>query len=178
MDWGLARDYAARDGHREGVPVTEAEWLAATDPQAMVEFLCTGANGTSRRWYTAVLRRLSRAPHRVPASHRKLRLFACACARLVDRVILRWHDARSEGASPGPRPTTPGMRFGVFGPTLLGIGLLMIFAGCGAFLSTPLFGGAEGAGMPRSVCCGVLGIPLALDRHGDLHRQDVWSRLG
>jgi hypothetical protein len=65
-------------------------------------------------------------------------------------------------ASPGPRPATPGMRFGVIGPTLLGVGLLMIFAGCGSFLSTPLFGGAERAGMPRSVCCGVLGIPIAL----------------
>jgi hypothetical protein len=32
MDWGLARDYAARDGYPEEIPVTEAEWLGATDP--------------------------------------------------------------------------------------------------------------------------------------------------
>jgi hypothetical protein len=31
MDWGLARDYAARDLHPEEVPVTEAEWIAETD---------------------------------------------------------------------------------------------------------------------------------------------------
>jgi hypothetical protein len=31
MDWGLSRDYAARDGYREEMPVTEAEWLAATE---------------------------------------------------------------------------------------------------------------------------------------------------
>jgi uncharacterized protein (TIGR03067 family) len=27
MDWGLARDYAARDVHTEETPVTEGEWL-------------------------------------------------------------------------------------------------------------------------------------------------------
>jgi hypothetical protein len=32
MDWGLARDYAARDINAEEMPVTEAEWLEATDP--------------------------------------------------------------------------------------------------------------------------------------------------
>jgi hypothetical protein len=32
MDWGLARDYAARDGAAEDVPVTEAEWLDAPIP--------------------------------------------------------------------------------------------------------------------------------------------------
>jgi hypothetical protein len=26
MDWGLARDYAARDVHADEMPVTEAEW--------------------------------------------------------------------------------------------------------------------------------------------------------
>jgi hypothetical protein len=35
MDWGLARDYAARDGHAEEMPVTETEWLAATEPAAL-----------------------------------------------------------------------------------------------------------------------------------------------
>jgi hypothetical protein len=28
MDWGLARDYAARDGYPEEMRVTEAEWQA------------------------------------------------------------------------------------------------------------------------------------------------------
>jgi hypothetical protein len=32
MDWGLARDYAARDVHTQEVPVTEAEWLGAPLP--------------------------------------------------------------------------------------------------------------------------------------------------
>jgi hypothetical protein len=36
MDWGLVRDYAARDVHAEEMPVTEAEWLNATDMAPMV----------------------------------------------------------------------------------------------------------------------------------------------
>jgi hypothetical protein len=36
MDWGLARDYAARDVQPEDETVTEAEWLAATDFLAML----------------------------------------------------------------------------------------------------------------------------------------------
>jgi hypothetical protein len=55
MDWGLARDYAARDMHTEETRVTEAEWLAATDPAPMLEHLDSRAND------------------------RKLRLFCCAC---------------------------------------------------------------------------------------------------
>jgi hypothetical protein len=39
MDWGLARDYAARDAHAEEMAVTEAEWLAATDPEPMLEYV-------------------------------------------------------------------------------------------------------------------------------------------
>jgi len=41
--------------------MTESEWLAATDPKPMLEFLAA------------------------KASERKLRLFACACCRLI------WH---------------------------------------------------------------------------------------
>jgi hypothetical protein len=43
MDWGLARDYAARDVSTEEAPVTEAEWLAAADPRPM------GGMGGARR---------------------------------------------------------------------------------------------------------------------------------
>jgi hypothetical protein len=39
MDWGLARDYAARDVHPEETHVTEAEWLACTDPIRMLDHL-------------------------------------------------------------------------------------------------------------------------------------------
>jgi hypothetical protein len=39
MDWGLARDYAARDVHAGEMSVTETEWLAATDREAIVDFL-------------------------------------------------------------------------------------------------------------------------------------------
>jgi hypothetical protein len=36
---GVWRDYAARDVHAEETFVTEAEWLAATDPRPMLRFL-------------------------------------------------------------------------------------------------------------------------------------------
>jgi hypothetical protein len=59
MDWGLARDYAARDGYPEGMAVTEAEWLACGEPWSLLAFL--GGK----------------------ASDRKRRLFACACCRRI-----------------------------------------------------------------------------------------------
>jgi hypothetical protein len=61
MDWGLARDYAARDVYTEELPVTEAEWLAATDPRPMLEFF------------------------RAKSADRKLLLLAVACCRRI------WH---------------------------------------------------------------------------------------
>jgi hypothetical protein len=61
MDWGLARDYAARDGCAEETFVTEAEWLAAADPRLMLDFL----------------------RERGRASKRKLTLFACAGCRRI-----------------------------------------------------------------------------------------------
>ena len=61
--WGLARDYAARGGDREKTPVTEAEWLAATDPVPMLKFL----HGKT--------------------DDRRLRLFAVACCRKVRRAL-------------------------------------------------------------------------------------------
>jgi hypothetical protein len=63
MDWGLARDYAARDVHPEGTLVTEDQWLAATDPEPLLDHL------------------------RRKASDRKLRLFAIACCRRVDELL-------------------------------------------------------------------------------------------
>src|SRR6516162_10753187 len=86
MDWGLARDYAARDVHVEEAPVTDAEWLAAADPEPMLELL------------------------EGKASNRKLRLFAAACCR---HVWTRLVDDRSRRAVefaerfvdlPGDRP--------------------------------------------------------------------------
>jgi hypothetical protein len=51
--------------------VTEAEWLACTDPKPMLEFL------------------------RGKASNRKLRLFAVACSRRISRWVV---DERSREA--------------------------------------------------------------------------------
>jgi hypothetical protein len=61
MDCGLARDYAARDGCAEEMHVTEAEWLAATNPRPMLEFF------------------------RAKSTDRKLLLLAVACCRRI------WH---------------------------------------------------------------------------------------
>jgi hypothetical protein len=63
MDWGLARDYAARDVNWEEMPVTEAEWLAAKDPEPTLRFL------------------------RGKVTDRKLRLFACACCRSIVHLV-------------------------------------------------------------------------------------------
>ena len=43
MDWGLARDYAARDVRREGIPVTGAEWSAGSQDLIV---------GDTRAWAT------------------------------------------------------------------------------------------------------------------------------
>jgi hypothetical protein len=59
MDWGLARDYAARDVCWKETRVTEAEWLAATDPWTVL-------NSVEGK-----------------VSDRKLRLVAVACCRRV-----------------------------------------------------------------------------------------------
>jgi hypothetical protein len=59
MDWGLARDYAARDVHAEEMAVTKAEWLTCDNPEPLLVFL------------------------RDRLSNRQLRLFAAACCRHV-----------------------------------------------------------------------------------------------
>lgn len=63
--------------------MTESDWLVSTDPAAMLQYLCPDMGSP----YAGGV------PHRI--SDRKLRLFACACARE------RWHlltDARSRKA--------------------------------------------------------------------------------
>jgi hypothetical protein len=89
MDWGLARDYAAMDVHLEETRVTEAQWLACTDPDPVLQ--CLPGNAKQIRRLRAgpggaksLLKRLCKA------SDRKLRLFACACCRrLWDRMRLK-----------------------------------------------------------------------------------------
>ncbi len=67
---------------RRGRPMTEAEWLPATDPKLMLEFL------------------------RGKASDRKLRLFACACCRRIWDFITREESRRAveitEQSADGP----------------------------------------------------------------------------
>jgi hypothetical protein len=73
--------------------VTEAEWLAATDPRRMLRCVqghigLRGAVARALRWGGAAAE-----PRR--ASERQLRLFACACGRLVMDLIT---DERSRRA--------------------------------------------------------------------------------
>jgi hypothetical protein len=71
MDWGLARDYAARDVHAEETPVTEAQWLASAVSQKSLNYLVGRT------------------------SDRKYRLFACACCRAIWSLL---RDDRSRNA--------------------------------------------------------------------------------
>jgi hypothetical protein len=97
MDWGLARDYAARDGYPEETPLTEAEWLAETDPRTL--FLFRGSR----------------------QSGRKMRLLAVACCRRFAcllseeaRELLEVAERVAEGtAAPGERQRALGRAYAV-----------------------------------------------------------------
>ena len=63
-------------------PMTEQEWLSSSDPERMVDYVnLRGARDRDEllQWYTS----------RTRASHRKLRLFACACCRRISRLLSR-----------------------------------------------------------------------------------------
>src|SRR5262245_6449615 len=62
----------------KGESMTEAQWLACTDPARMLELLTAGA----ARW-SGEPNLLEHRTARKRASDRKLRLFACACCRQV-----------------------------------------------------------------------------------------------
>ncbi len=60
--------------------MTNAQWLASTDPAAMLDGLC--GTGTPL-WHSVAAVTPGGIPQGLPASDRKLRLFACACCRWV-----------------------------------------------------------------------------------------------
>jgi hypothetical protein len=87
MDTPTQAGYAARGrtaGAREGNTVTEAEWLACTDPKPMLRFLI----GTDYPRVQAV----EAFPDSI-GSDRKLRLFACACYHRIHHLL---PDARAQ----------------------------------------------------------------------------------
>jgi len=64
--------------------MTESEWLASSDPSAMLRFLTEVSFGPSGLAREEEERRQQR---RLTSSDRKLRLFACACCRQADEAI-------------------------------------------------------------------------------------------
>jgi hypothetical protein len=76
--------------------MTEAEWLASTDPDRMLEYL-SGRPPTVRGWLAWLgFRQEEQAePDRPRVSARKLRLYACACCRLIGGLLT---DERSRQA--------------------------------------------------------------------------------
>jgi hypothetical protein len=76
-------------------------------------------------------------------------------------AVMTWAAMRFLRSGRAPAETVLESVGRLLGPTLLGVGLLMILAGCGGFGSTPLLS-REYFGPPPGFYCGVLGIPLAL----------------
>jgi hypothetical protein len=76
VDSSAGVDYAARID-REGGPMTESEWLSDSLPEPLFQFLLD----QKPRGIGAWVRRLFGSGTQL--SQRKLRLFACGCARLV-----------------------------------------------------------------------------------------------
>src|SRR5215469_16481639 len=64
---GAAGSLTTCSASREGMTMTEAEWLACTDPEKMLTFLRERENGRYTR--------------------RKVRLFMCACCRRIWGLI-------------------------------------------------------------------------------------------
>jgi hypothetical protein len=62
--------------------MTEAEWLACTDPGLMLEFLSRRASSWKARVFSPLGFKTS------PPSDRKLRLFACACCRRAWHLLI------------------------------------------------------------------------------------------
>jgi hypothetical protein len=56
----------------EDAAMTEAEWVACTDPKLMLEFLCVRRGESRKR-----------------KGRRRLRLFACACLRGIGDLLRR-----------------------------------------------------------------------------------------
>jgi hypothetical protein len=71
--------------------MTEADWLACTDPQRMLQFLGARRPTGLMRW----LRRDRGKSQPSPQQARKLRLLACACCRRIDDLMV---DERSREA--------------------------------------------------------------------------------
>lgn len=55
--------------------MTEAQWLASVDPQAMLEWISNDGSGPGQ------------GPNKIPTGARKLRLFACAACRQVFHLL-------------------------------------------------------------------------------------------
>jgi hypothetical protein len=68
--------------------VTEAEWLACTDPDKMLAFMAGAISARRPRvleWLGIPLKRPEPTPKK--ASDRKLRLYACACCRRIEALM-------------------------------------------------------------------------------------------
>jgi hypothetical protein len=74
--------------------VTEADWLACTDPQKMLEFLLGTNIPRDLRFWSGRVAQVPDYPHS-KITDRQLRLFACACCRRIWHLLV---DGRSRKA--------------------------------------------------------------------------------